>query len=179
MTDAPRIRPAHSGDAEAVAALHAHGVQHSLATFTTVVRGVSDWAEDILSGQPMLIAEDRSSGRFLGFATFGPFRGGPGYAHTAEHSIYLTEAARGRGVGRALLRDLENLARVRGLHVLVAAISGANPSAQAFHAACGYREVARLAEVGCKWGQWLDLVLMQKILREDEPARPDSQGDPG
>ncbi|OIQ26875.1 MAG: GNAT family N-acetyltransferase [Alphaproteobacteria bacterium MedPE-SWcel] len=173
------MRPARSGDAEAIAALHADGVRHSLATFTTVVRTAPDWGEDIGSGLPILVAEDSASGAFLGFAALGAFRSGPGYAHTAEHSIYLTEAARGHGVGRSLLIALENLAGSRDIHVLVAAISGANPSAQAFHAACGYREVARLPEVGYKWGQWLDLVLMQKILREEETGRPDSRPDPG
>ena len=78
-----------------------------------------------------------------------------------------------------LLTDLENRAIEGGIHVMVAAISSANPTAQQFHAACGYTEVGRLPQVGRKCDQWLDLVLMQKILREDGTAPPDSAVNPG
>lgn len=163
------IRAARDGDTEAIAALHGRVVDTTLMTFTTQHRSLSDWQDDILSDPPLLLAETEA-GEFLGFAYLSTFRKGPGYAHSAEHSIYLTEAARGRGVGRQLLTAVEDQARQQGIHVLVAGISGANPAAQAFHAACGYTEVGRMPEVGCKWGQWLDLVLMQKILREGPPA---------
>ncbi len=159
------IRPARDADTEAIAALHGDVVEHSLMTFTTLKRSLSDWQDDILGDPPLLVAE-AEDGRFLGFASFASFRKGSGYAHTAEHSIYLTDAARGQGVGRKLLTALEKQASDLGIHVLVAGISGANPAAQGFHAACGYTEVGRMPQVGHKWGQWLDLVLMQKILRE-------------
>ena len=159
------IRPARDSDAEAIAALHGLVVDTTLMTFTTQHRSLSDWQDDIHADPPLLLAETEA-GEFLGFAYLSTFRKGPGYAHSAEHSIYLNEAARGRGVGRKLLFALEDQARQQGIHVLVAGISGANPAAQAFHTACGYAEVGRMPEVGHKWGQWLDLVLMQKILRE-------------
>lgn len=164
-----RIRDARDEDTEAVAALHAQVVEQTLMTFTTETRSLSDWQDDILNDPPLLVAEAEEAG-FLGFAYFSGFRKGPGYAQTAEHSIYLAEEARGRGVGRKLLETLEDQARDHGIHVLVAGISGANPVAQAFHAACGYTEVGRMPEVGYKWGQRLDLVLMQKILREGGAA---------
>ncbi|WP_420003305.1 N-acetyltransferase family protein [Arenibacterium sp. LLYu02] len=163
------IRPAREGDTEAIAALHRLVVDTTLMTFTTQHRALSDWQNDIHADPPLLLAETET-GAFLGFAYLSAFRKGPGYAHSAEHSIYLIEASRGRGVGRKLLTAVENQARQQGIHVLVAGISGANPAAQAFHAACGYAEVGRMPEVGHKWGQWLDLVLMQKILREGPPA---------
>ena len=159
------IRPARDSDAEAIAALHGLVVDTTLMTFTTQHRSLSDWQDDIHADPRLLLAETEA-GEFLGFAYLSTFRKGPGYAHSAEHSIYLNEAARGRGVGRKLLFALEDQARQQGIHVLVAGISGANPAAQAFHASCGYAEVGRMPDVGHKWGQWLDLVLMQKILRE-------------
>ncbi|MBY6055543.1 GNAT family N-acetyltransferase [Leisingera daeponensis] len=171
------IRPARDADTEAVAALHGYFVDHTLVTFTTERRSLSDWQDDILYSPPLLVAEEEGGG-FLGFAYFTSFRGGPGYARTAEHSIYLTEAAAGRGVGRRLLAALEKQAQEHGIHVLVAAISSANQAAQDFHRACGYAETGRLPQVGCKWGRWLDLVLMQKILTPGIPA-PDSAAEPG
>jgi phosphinothricin acetyltransferase len=81
-----------------------------------------------------------------------------------EHSVHLTEAARGKGLGRALMAVLEDHARQGGAHLMIAGISGENPGAQAFHAALGYAHVARIPEAGWKWGRYIDLVLMQKIL---------------
>ena len=51
-----------------------------------------------------------------------------------------------------------------GAHSLIAAISGENPDAIAFHAALGYREVAIVPEAGCEFDRWLDLHVLQKIL---------------
>ncbi len=81
-----------------------------------------------------------------------------------EHTVILTDAARGRGLGRALMAGIEAHAQAAGAHLMIGAISGANPAGLGFHARLGYREVGRLPEAGLKFGQWLDLVLMQKTL---------------
>jgi L-amino acid N-acyltransferase len=81
-----------------------------------------------------------------------------------EHTVLLAPDARGRGLGRALMRAVEDHARGAGVHSLFGGVSGANPEGRAFHLALGFAEVAVLREVGWKWGRWLDLHLMQKIL---------------
>ena len=157
------IRPATPADVDALASITNEVIQDTLVTFTTELRTPAGIAADIKgrSGH-YLVAELRD--QVVGFATFGPFRAGPGYAKTCEHTIQLSPDARGQGVGKALMKALENVARDDGVHVLVAGISSANPAAIAFHAALGFAEVGRMPEVGHKWDQWLDLVLMQKIL---------------
>lgn len=128
-----RIREATRADEGAITALWNAAISESLATFTTVLKSEADVATIV--GGPCLVAE--IDGEFSGFASYGPFRPGPGYAQTGEVNIYLTTPAQGRGVGRKLLGALEDVARSQGIHVMVAGISSANPGAVAFHEACG------------------------------------------
>ncbi|WP_420584557.1 GNAT family N-acetyltransferase [Ruegeria sp.] len=161
-----RIRQAQAGDADAIAAITNAIIRDTLVTFTTVERSSDSIATDIqMRGSAYLVAED--AGRVLGFAAYGPFRSGPGYAQCREHTVQLHADARAQGVGKALMTALEDAARADGVHVLVAGISSANPGAVAFHAKIGFTQVGRMPEVGVKWGKRLDLVLMQKILTED------------
>ncbi len=63
-----------------------------------------------------------------------------------------------------LIGALEDAARARRVHALIGAISAENAAGLGFHAAMGFAEVGRLAQVGHKLGRWLDLVLVQKLL---------------
>jgi phosphinothricin acetyltransferase len=171
------IRPAVAQDAGAVCRLQNAVIRDSLITFTTVEKSPDDVARLIAGGAPYLVAEE--AGEVTGFAAWGAFRPGPGYAHTAEHSVYLDDAAQGRGTGRALMQALEVRAADAGIHVLVAGISSANPGAIRFHEKLGFQQVGHLPETGRKQGQWLDLVLMQKILRVQTVTGPDSGASSG
>ncbi len=157
------VRRAELGDAPAIAAITNAIIRDTLVTFTTDERSIESISADIETRGPgFLVAE--GDGQVQGFATYGAFRAGPGYAHCREHTIQLAFEARGQGTGRALMAALEGAARADGVHVLVAGISSANPDAIAFHAALGFVQVGHLPEVGFKRGKRLDLVLMQKIL---------------
>jgi len=157
------VRPARESDAAAIAAIWNPVIRDTAVTFTTLEKTREGLRADIAARGPcFLVAE--AGGRVAGFATCFQFRGGPGYARTLEHSVILAPAARGYGLGRALMAALEEAARARGAHALWAGISGENPAGVAFHAAIGFAHVARLPEVGFKFGRWMDLVLMRKPL---------------
>ena len=100
----------------------------------------------------------------VGFATYGQFRPGDGYATCMEHTIILSPTAQGSGLGRALMLAVESHARAHGAHQMIAGISAENPAAIAFHAKIGYRETVRIAQAGFKFDRYIDLVLMQKFL---------------
>lgn len=155
------IRPARPGDAQGIAKIWNPIIRDTTVTFTSVEIDPDVLAAEI-TAQPYIVAE--IDGQIGGVVTYGAFRSGPGYARSKEHSIHVAPDARGRGVGRALLRACEDHARAAGVHTLIAGISGENPGGVAFHTALGYREVARLPQVGHKFGRWHDLILMQKIL---------------
>jgi phosphinothricin acetyltransferase len=155
------IRAANVGDAEAVAGLWNWMIRDTLATFTTEEKSAEAVAA-LIAGRPGAFFVAEEAAIVTGFATFGTFRAGPGYAATRELSIVIAPAAQGQGIGRALMSTLESAASAQGCRVLVAAISSANPQAVAYHAALGFRQTGLMPQVGRKNGQWLDLVLMQK-----------------
>lgn len=116
---------------------------------------------------PVLVAEDATSGQVIGFASYGHFRGAglwPGYRFTVEHSIHVRQQDRGRGVGQKLLKALIDRAKTAGIHVMVGAVDGDNDASLRFHRRMGFSEVGRMQEVGWKFGRWLDLVFVQRIL---------------
>ena len=136
-------------------------------TLQTPAERAEWWQRQRRENFPVLVAEPRDGGRVIGFASYGHFRGAglwPGYRFTVEHSIHVCEDARGRGVGRVLLKTLVGRAQDAGLHVMVGAIDGENEASLRFHRRMGFREVGRMPQVGWKFGRWLDLVLVQRIL---------------
>lgn len=156
------IRPAVPRDAEAIAAVWNQIIRETTHTFTTQEKDPTAIAAQIAQGTPWWVASVNNS--VQGHATYGQFRGGPGYAYAMEHSVHLNNTAHGQGLGRALMAALETHAKASGAHIIVAGISGENTAGQAFHARLGYVECGRVVQAGFKWGRWLDLVLMQKIL---------------
>ncbi|MCV6585194.1 MAG: GNAT family N-acetyltransferase [Marinibacterium sp.] len=166
------IRPARAGDADAIAAIWNTVIRDTLITFTSTPKTTAEIIALIHARGPAMLVLD-CGGQVQGFALFGPFRSGPGYAHVAEHSLYLAPELRGQGQGAALLAQLEDAARQQGISILVAAISGANPRAVTFHAAHGFAQTGHLPGLGRKGGHILDLVLMQKTLSgPTDTARP-------
>lgn len=157
------LRQARLSDAPDICAIINAVIRDTTFTFTTKERTEAGMAADMaLSWSGFQVAEQ--DGKVIGYATFAPFRTGPGYAHTKEVTIHLAAQARRQGTGRALMQRLEEVAIRQNVHVLVGGISASNPDGIAFHAACGFQEVGRLSQVGFKSGQWLDLILMQKTL---------------
>jgi phosphinothricin acetyltransferase len=114
------------------------------------------------AGYPVLIAE--IDGQVAGYASFGDFRAFPGYRRTVEHSIYVDARFRRRGIADALLTALEAPAIACGKHVILGGIGADNVASLALHEKHGYVEVARMPEVGLKFGAWQTLVFMQKVL---------------
>lgn len=159
------IRPAILTDAGAIAAIWNPWIRNTAVTFNATEKNDRDVAAMIEDrcrlGHATLVAVDDD---LLGFASYAQFRGGVGYRTCMEHSVILSPAARGRGAGRALMSALEDHARAAGAHQMIGGVSAENPDGIAFHAALGYRLIATVPEVGYKFGRYMDLVLMQKIL---------------
>ena len=156
------IRPAVKDDFPQIAKIWNQIIRDTAATFTNAEKEVAELVQANAAGRPFFVAEQ--DGKVVGFATYFPFRSGPGYARTKAHTIPLAPDARGKGFGRGLMEAVEDHARDAGVHTIWAGISSENPDGKAFHAALGYEEIAVLPEVGRKFGRWMDLILMRKVL---------------
>jgi phosphinothricin acetyltransferase len=99
-----------------------------------------------------------------GFGSLSPYRPRPAYRTTVEDSVYVDDAARGQGVGRGLLLELVRLAGVHGFHAVIARIVGGHEASIGLHKACGFEVIGVEREVGRKFGRWLDVVLMQRLV---------------
>ncbi len=175
----PVVRPAIPADAEQVAAIFAHYVATSVATFEEVPPTAADWRRRLgeLSRQnlPFLVAEVGQGGQGVeaagdtgavcGYAYASPWRPKPAYRYTVEDTVYISPGHTGRGLGGALLGGLLAGCADAGARQVIAVIAdtGSDVSA-ALHRRFGFAEAGRLCRVGRKHGRWIDTVLMQRDL---------------
>ena len=169
------IRDATEADVPAITDIYNAWIPTHTITWTEMPTTIGEraaWLERQRDeGMPVLVADD--NGEVVGFTAYEHFRGEgkwPGYRGTAELSIHVRESHWGRRAGRALVETLIGRAQAAGIHVLVAAIDAENEASLRFHGRLGFIEVGRMPQVGQKFGRWLDLVLMQRIV--DTRERP-------
>ncbi|MCS6624920.1 GNAT family N-acetyltransferase [Roseibacterium beibuensis] len=173
------IRDATEQDLDAIARLYGHEVLNGTATFELDPpdpREMRRRFEVVRRHRlPWLVAE--LDGAFAAYAYASPFRPRPAYRYGVEGSIYVEPAARGHGVGRALLEALVERVRAMGLRHMIGAISDSDSSAAsiALHRAVGFREAGVYRQVGWKFERWLDVTLMQLDLAPDG-GRPEAPG---
>ncbi len=113
-------------------------------------------------GYPILVAVDDSG--VLGYASFGDWRPFEGFRYTVEHSVYVRGDQRGKGLGPVLMEALIERARAGGKHVMVAAIESGNAASIRLHERLGFVVTGQMAQVGVKFGRWLDLTFMQRVV---------------
>jgi phosphinothricin acetyltransferase len=114
---------------------------------------------------PIIVAVDEQLDQVVGYASYSQFRKWEGFRFCVEHSIYLSEKSRGKGLGKLLLTELLSIAKNRGIHSVIAGIDSQNVPGIAFHNAMGFEQVGLVKESGFKFDRWLDLVLMQLIVK--------------
>ena len=161
-----RTRLVERRDADALRAIYNVEVLESTVTFDLVPRSLAEqvaWIDEHAGGHPALVAVD-GDGEVGGFASLSPYRPRPAYATTVEDSVYVNRAQRGRGVGRLLLDELVKLGTTHGFHSVIGRIVGGHEASIALHRSCGFEQAGVEREVGRKFGRWLDVVLMQKLL---------------
>ena len=164
-------RLANEDDSEAIRAIYNKEVLGSTATFDLVPRTSEEqllWMDEHSGAWPAVVAVDRG-GNVRGFGSLSPYRSRPAYRTTVEDSVYIDDAVRSQGVGKGLLQELVRLADAHGFHAVIARIVGGHEASIGLHKACGFEVIGVEREVGRKFGRWLDVVLMQRLV--DGPQR--------
>jgi phosphinothricin acetyltransferase len=159
------IRLAGPDDAEPMREIYNVEVLESTVTFDLVPRSLEDqlgWLAEHGGAHPALVATNDDE--VVGFASLSPYRDRPAYATTVEDSVYVRRDRQGEGIGRQLLAELVRVAESHGFHAVIARIVGGHEASIALHAACGFEHVGVEREVGRKFGRWLDVVEMQRLL---------------
>lgn len=157
-----KIRAATEADLPGIFAIYDREVLQGTATFDTEPKTPAErlaWFRDDGHGRyPILVAE--LDGTVAGWARLYAWSNRCAYAGAAENAVYVHEAHRGRGVGRALLGALQVQAPQRGIRVLIARVVEGNAGSRALHEAAGFQTIGVMREIGEKFGRRLDVRLM-------------------
>ncbi len=165
------IRFAKPSDARSLLDIYAPYVENTVITFEYEVPTIEDFAnriEKTLEKYPYLVAEE--DGVVVGYAYASTYYARAAYDWAVELSVYVSQDARGQGVGTELYDALEDLLDQMGYVHLLACISLPNEASLALHRKRGYQQVALFPKIGYKFNRWHDIVWLQKSL--DKEARP-------
>jgi L-amino acid N-acyltransferase YncA len=163
------VRLATPADADRVAEIYNQGIADRLATFETEPRTSAAMAHRIGEDParfPVLVGE--RAGTAIAWASVGRYRERPCYAGVGEFSIYVDRAARGTGAGRVLLGRLVEEAAARGYWKLLSRVFPGNAGSRALCRACGFREVGVYERHARLDGRWLDVVIVERLIPENQ-----------
>ncbi len=159
------IRTARHGDLPAINDIYNHYVLSSTCTFQTepeTVAGRESWFAAHGPNHPVLVAE--YGNRVTAWASLSRFHPRAAYRHTVEDSIYVHQDMHGRGIGTSLLAALIQRASELEHRSIVALISADQTTSLHVHEKFRFNEVGRIKDAGQKFGKWIDVVYMQRML---------------
>jgi L-amino acid N-acyltransferase len=165
MTDAIQIRRAEPADAAAIADIYNEAVLTTTATFDTETKTVDErrqWLQSHDERHPVLVA--LVDGNVVGWASLSKWSDRCAYADTAETSFYVKSDFRGRGIGRQLKEAIIAEARRLKYHTLIARVAQGSDESLHLNQAAGFVLVGTLQQVGRKFGQLLDVHILQLML---------------
>lgn len=166
------IREATKNDLTDILEIYNDAILHSTAVYTYTPQTLENreiwYQQKVEEGYPILVWEQ--DGKAVGFATFGPFRAWPAYKYSIEHSVYVNEGYRGKGIGKFLMKELIGIANEREYMTLIAGIDATNEGSIAMHKNFGFVHSGTIEKAGFKFNRWLDLAFYQ--LNLNGPKNP-------
>lgn len=139
--------------------IYESGIATGNATFQTNAPSWEEWDTAHVKTCRLIAIENEV---ILGWAALTAVSGRCVYAGVAEVSVYVGEAARGKGVGRRLLEALIRESEQHQFWTLQAGIFPENEASIRLHEACGFRIVGRRERIGQMHGVWRDTMLLER-----------------
>ena len=169
MTDGVRLREMTEADWPEVAAIWAEGIATGNATFETEPPSFAAF-DATRRPEGRFVAE--RSGKIAGWAALSSVSSRPCYAGVAENSVYVASAARGQGVGTALMAALADAAVAAGAWTIQTSVFPENAASIALHERAGFRIVGRRERIAELDGVWRDTLFLELRLPGpgDDPA---------
>ena len=161
---ASEIRKAIYTDVPAIAGIYNEAILTTTATFDTEPKTTAaqrKWFKAHGPKNPILVAVE--GGKVIGWASLSAYSDRCAYSGTAELSVYVKEKFRNRGIGRKLMQAVLEEGKKVGLHTVISRIAGGNDISIHLHRQFDFADIGTMKEVGNKFGQLLDVSLMQKI----------------
>ncbi|HEY0549219.1 MAG TPA: GNAT family N-acetyltransferase [Verrucomicrobiae bacterium] len=162
-----QVRPATRTDLPEILAIYNEAVLNTAASYDYEPRTLEQrvaWFETHAEQRlPVFVAVDAQA-RVAGWSSLSRYHDRVGYRFTVENSVYVAAPMRGQGVGTLLLPPLIESAQALGLRAIIAAIDAENAASIRLHARFGFVQVGHFQQVGFKFGRWLDVVYMEKLL---------------
>lgn len=159
------IRPYKTEDTQAILDIINYNILYSTSLYDYNIRSYEQQStileEKLSKNFPVIVAE--TNHQVVGFGMYSEFRFREAYKFTVEHSVYVNENSHGKGIGKQLLNELINLAKIQNIHTMIAVIDSENQSSVEFHEKFGFKTVGIIKESGFKFDRWLNSVFMQLI----------------
>ena len=146
-------------DWKVVKSIYLEGIATRNATFEQNAPDWEDWNRNHLDICRFVVREDH---QIIGWAALSPVSRRSVYSGVVEVSIYISENAKGKGIGKTLLNRLVEASEKAGIWTLQGGIFSENEASIAIHKACGFRIVGVRERVGKMDGVWRDVVLMER-----------------
>ncbi|MFI5218094.1 MAG: GNAT family N-acetyltransferase [Bacteroidia bacterium] len=160
-----QIRPASITDIASITSIYNDAILNTTATFDTEPKSIDDrmvWFKNHGTKYPVLVAE--SENKIVGWASLTQWSDRCAYEKTAEVSVYVHKEHRGNGIGKMLLEQLVLAGEKAGIHYMLARITEGNKISIHLHELFGFAHIGVMKEVGFKFGKFLDVTLMEKVI---------------
>ena len=161
----PIVTPMTPEDWVGVRRIYEEGIATGHASFDTQVPEWDEWDEWDMNHLEACRLAARVDNEIAGWAALSPVSSRCIHAGVAEVSVYVGSGYRGRGVGKALMRELVDATERAGIWTLQGGVFPENVASIAPQKAFGFREVGRQERLGKLNGVWTDVLLMERRSR--------------
>ena len=155
-----KFRELIAQDWQQVKEIYEEGIATGNATFHSAAPDWDEWDQSHVKNSRIVAVDDASN--ILGWAALTPVSGRCVYAGVAEVSVYVSDKARGKGIGKSLLKELIRQSEQNGFWTLTAGIFPENEASLKIHQQAGFKVLGIRERIGKMNGEWRNTVLLER-----------------